>query len=63
MTNDKIHIITSINSYTLIIFHTQVKCWQFQVISPGGDVCGELKIYYSAEAAETAGREWVSKKG
>ncbi|NJL63322.1 MAG: hypothetical protein HC903_17685 [Methylacidiphilales bacterium] len=59
MTNDKIHTITSINSYTLIIFYTQEKCWQFRVISPGGDICGEMKIYYSAEAAETAGGEWV----
>lgn len=34
---------------------------QFRVISPGGKVFGERKIYYSAEAAEKAGREWIEK--
>jgi hypothetical protein len=62
MTNDKIHAVININGYTLIVFYTNAQCWQFRVISPGGSVYGEEKIYYSADAAEAAGREWVGKK-
>jgi hypothetical protein len=58
---ETIHSVININTYTLIVFYTQAKCWQFRVISPGGAVFGERKIYYSAEAAEKAGREWVGK--
>jgi hypothetical protein len=45
------------------VFYTSTRCWQFRVMSPDGAVYGEKKIYYSAGAAETAGREWVGKKG
>ena len=34
---------------------------QFRVISPGGAVFGERKIYYTAEAAEKAFWEWIEK--
>ncbi|MEH2063033.1 MAG: hypothetical protein V7K50_12210 [Nostoc sp.] len=40
-------------------FSTETHCWQFRVISVGGAVFGERKIYYSAQAAEIAGREWI----
>jgi predicted Zn-dependent protease len=59
--NESIHTITNINGYTLIVFYTSAQCWQFRVISPGGAVFGERKIYYTAEAAEAAGRDWVCK--
>jgi len=33
----------------------------FRLISPGGAVFGERKIYYSAEAALKAGLEWLAQ--
>lgn len=35
---------------------------QFRVISPDGAMFGERKIYYTAEAAEKAGQEWIEKE-
>jgi len=46
-----IHQVVGIDGTTLIVFHTQAHCWQFPLISAGGAVCGERKIYYSTEAA------------
>jgi len=43
------------------VFFTEVHCWQFRVISSGGAVFGERKLYYSAEAAEKAGREGIAQ--
>ena len=62
MTKTVVHTVLGINNRTLIIFYTQSKCWQFRVISCDGSVYGERKIYYTAEAAEAAGREWVVGK-
>ncbi|MGB6301881.1 MAG: hypothetical protein WBF90_37700 [Rivularia sp. (in: cyanobacteria)] len=53
-----IHAVISINSCILVVFYTNARCWQFRVIC-NSSVCGEKKIYYTAEAAEAAGREWV----
>jgi hypothetical protein len=61
MTKTTVHLVTSIQNVTLMVFHTDAHCWQFRVVSPGGAVFGERKIYYSAEAAEKAGREWIEK--
>lgn len=47
------------NDCTLFVFHTDAHYWQFQVISCDGSVFGKRKIYYTAEVAEAAGREWV----
>jgi hypothetical protein len=54
-----IHPITEINNCILVVFYTNARCWQFRVISCDGSVYGEKKIYYTAEAAEAAGRKWV----
>jgi hypothetical protein len=54
-----IHAVISISDFTLIVFYTEAHCWQFRVISSGGVVFGERKLYYSAEAAERAGRDWI----
>lgn len=35
--------------------------WQFRVLN-NNSIYGEAKHYYTAEAAETAGREWVREK-
>lgn len=42
---------------TLLVFYTEADCWQFRLISVGGAVFGERKLYYTPEAAEKAGRE------
>lgn len=59
MTKAVVHLVTSINNCTLIVFYTEARCWQFRVVSSGGSVFGEQKLYYTAEAAEKAGREWI----
>ncbi|MHC5723213.1 MAG: hypothetical protein ACYT04_46455 [Nostoc sp.] len=61
MTKTTVHLVVNINSCTLMVFYTEAHCWQFRVISPGGAVFGERKIYYTPEAAEKAGREWAGK--
>ncbi|MCS6283682.1 MAG: hypothetical protein HUM72_24455, partial [Dolichospermum sp.] len=48
-----------INHVTLLVFYTEAHCWQFRLISAGGEVFGERKLYYTPEAAEKAGREWI----
>ncbi|MEM6398669.1 MAG: hypothetical protein AAF349_04820 [Cyanobacteria bacterium P01_A01_bin.68] len=62
MTKSRINTVVGINNCTLIVFYTQSKCWQFRVISCDGSVFGERKIYYTADAAEAAGREWVARR-
>lgn len=61
MTKTTVHLVVNINTCTLMVFYTEAHCWQFRVISPGGAVFGERKIYYTAQAAEIAGREWIGK--
>ncbi len=61
MTKIIIHQVIGIDGTTLIVFYTQAHCWQFRLISPGGVVFGERKIYYSAEAALKAGLEWIAQ--
>ncbi|MBD2303470.1 MULTISPECIES: hypothetical protein [Nostocales] len=33
--------------------------WQFRIISRTGGIFGEMKIYYTSEAALRVGREWL----
>ena len=61
MTKIIIHQVIGIDGTTLIVFYTEAHCWQFRLISPGGAVFGERKIYYSAEAAMKAGLEWIAQ--
>ena len=55
----KIDSVTIINHVTLLVFYTEAHCWQFRLITAGGEVFGERKLYYTPEAAEKAGREWI----
>ena len=55
MSKTTIHQLIGIDNTTLLVFHTEAHCWQLGLISPGGAVFGERKIYYSAEAALKAG--------
>ena len=43
----------------MVIFYTPAHCWQFQVIGPDGVISIKGKIYYTPEAAELAGRNWI----
>ena len=61
MSNTTIHQVIGIDGNTLIVFYTEAHCWQFRLISPGGAVFGERKIYYTAEAALKAGLEWLAQ--
>ncbi|NJN13278.1 MAG: hypothetical protein HC815_37325 [Richelia sp. RM1_1_1] len=56
-----IHAVLGINNCTLLVFYTNARCWQFRVIC-NSSVYRERKIYYTAEAAIAAGREWVVKR-
>ena len=61
MSKTTVHQVIGIDGTTLIVFHTEAHCWQFRLISPGGAVFGERKIYYSAEAALKTGLEWMAQ--
>ena len=61
MSQTKVHQVIGIDGTTLIVFYTEAHCWQFRLISTGGAVFGERKIYYSAEAALKAGLEWIEQ--
>ncbi|MGB6299535.1 MAG: hypothetical protein WBF90_25625 [Rivularia sp. (in: cyanobacteria)] len=60
MNKTTVHLVVGFESLTLLVFHTEVMEWQFRIISSGGEVFGERKLYYTAEAAEKAAREWLS---
>ena len=61
MTHPKIHLIVGIRGAILVVFYTNAKCWQFQIVSFEGVVFGERKIYYTAEAALRVGRDWIGQ--
>jgi hypothetical protein len=43
----------------LVFYCEEQQVWQFRVLR-GTGVFGEGKIYYTAEAAEKAAREWIA---
>jgi hypothetical protein len=55
MNKTTVHLVVSIEGFTLFVYDTETHCWQFRAISPGGSVFGERKIYYTAEAAPEGG--------
>ncbi|MDF5715724.1 MAG: hypothetical protein PUP93_18035 [Rhizonema sp. NSF051] len=59
MTKTRVHLVVNINQFTIIVFYTPAHCWQFQIIKSGEVVFAERKIYYTPEAAEVAGRNWI----
>jgi hypothetical protein len=56
----KIHLLVGIQGLTLLVFQTD-DCWQFRVLTVGGAVFGQRKLYYTLHAAEKAGREWINQ--
>jgi hypothetical protein len=59
MTQVRIHSLVSVGGLILLVYHCDTWEWQFRIIS-GSAVFGEQKLYYSAEAAQKAGREWIA---
>ena len=59
MPTAKIHLLTITPIGILIVYFTNGDCWQFRVLTHEGKVFGLQKLYYTADAAERAGREWV----
>jgi hypothetical protein len=59
MTSTLVHSVFCIDHFIFVVFYTEETCWQFRIMSLNGVVSGEQKLYYSAEAAEKAGREWL----
>jgi hypothetical protein len=57
MTSTKIHLLTFTPLGLLIVFCDRL--WQFRVLSPDGAIYGHSKTYYTHQAAEEAGRQWV----
>ncbi len=57
----KVHLVAGIKNVILLVFYTEAHCWQFRLISAGGSVFGERRLYYTPEAAEKAGREWITQ--
>lgn len=52
--------IVGIRQFTLAVFYnTSTEAWQFRILSPGGEVFGLNKIYFSPQAAFQAGLEWI----
>lgn len=61
MTKTTIHQVVGIQDVTLLVFYSEAHCWQFRLISSQGTVFGERKLYYTPEAAERAGRDWIAQ--
>ncbi len=61
MTRTIVHQIVGIQGFTLLVFHSEAHAWQFRLIGAGGKAFGEQKLYYTAEAAEKAGRDWIAE--
>ncbi len=62
MTKTTIHQVVGIQDVTLLVFYSKAHCWQFRLISSEGAVFGERKLYYTPEAAERAGRDWITQR-
>lgn len=58
MTTCYVHLLVSIGNVVLLVFYSETWEWQFRIIS-GNAVFGERKLYFTAQAAEKAAREWI----
>jgi hypothetical protein len=56
MPTTKIHLLTITPMGILVVYCDRL--WQFRVLS-NGSIYGKAKHYYTAQAAEAAGRAWV----
>jgi predicted Fe-Mo cluster-binding NifX family protein len=52
----RIEEVININGYTLMVYYTPGRCYQFSIIDVDGMVYDFDDIFYTAEAAEREGR-------
>jgi hypothetical protein len=57
MPNTKIQVLTITPIGILVVFRDNL--WQFRVLNSDGAIYGHSSKYYTAEAAEKVGRQWV----
>ena len=55
----RIEKIIGIDGLTLLIYYTNARCWQFAVIGDDGQLWLPNQIFYTADAAQQAGRVWM----
>lgn len=55
----QVHLVVAIENIILLVFYTETDAWQFRLISPGGEVFGQHRLYFNPQAAEKAAREWI----
>lgn len=55
----KIEKIIGIDGLTLLIYYTTARCWQFAVIGEDAKLWQQNQIFYTADAAQKAGRLWI----
>ena len=62
-TQERIHVLTNIDGLMLAVTYTPGLAYQFQVICPlpDDDIYQDENIYYTADAAEQAGRAWIQR--
>ena len=53
----KIHTLTITPFGILVVF--QDNLWQIRILSSDGAIYGQTNHYYTAQAAEEVGRQWV----
>ncbi len=57
----KIHLLT-ITPMGILVVYRDRNLWHFRVLA-NNSIYGESREYYTAQAAEKAGREWVLEAG
>ncbi len=57
----KIHLVAGTSRGALIVYYTNGDCWQWRIATPGCEVFGHSNLYYTADAAERAGRKWIGE--
>jgi len=59
MKMERIYLLLCRSDYLLLVFYNH-HGYQFRVASQAGVVGGEQMIFYTAEAAEREGRNWLA---
>jgi hypothetical protein len=57
------HLIGIEGGGLLLVFHTNLRAYQFRLVTPDGVVMGDRAIFYTAQAALTHGLSLVYRKG
>ena len=56
------HLIGIEGGALLLVFHTNLRAYQFRLVTPNGVVVGDKGIFYTAQAALSEGLSWVYRK-